>query len=131
MATGEFWGGWVVFAAVIFILMGVFHIIQGITALVRETYFLVGEGELLVFDFTTWGIIMLAWGVLLLVAGFLLAGMSQWARWFAVVMAGLSAISQFGFLASFPFLALLIIALDVIVIFALTARWEQIKEYRR
>lgn len=131
MATGEFWDGWVIFAAVIFVLMGIFHIIQGITALVRDTYFVVGEEQLLVFDFTTWGILMLIWGVLLMVAGFSLAGMSRWARWFAVVMAGISAISQYGFLVSFPFLSLLIIALDVIVIFALTARWGQIKEYRR
>jgi hypothetical protein len=131
MATGEFWGGWIVFAAVIFILMGVFHIVQGVTALVRESYYLVDEAGLLVFDFTTWGVLMLVWGGLLIVAGFSLAGMRGWARWFAIVMAGLSAISQLGFLAAFPFLSLLIIALDVIVIYALTARWEQAREFRR
>ena len=48
-----------------------------------------------------------------------------------IAMAVVSAVSQVGFLAAYPFWSLLIIALDVIVIYALTARWREAGEYRR
>lgn len=47
------------------------------------------------------------------------------ARWTAVALAALSAIAQVGVLPAFPLWALIIIGLDVIIIYGLTARWEQ------
>jgi hypothetical protein len=55
----------------------------------------------------------------------LFAGAS-WARWFAVVLAGLNAIGNVGFLTVQPIWTTLIIALDILVIYQLTARWEAV-----
>jgi hypothetical protein len=54
--------------------------------------------------------------------------MESWARWTAVVLAALSAILQVGVLPAFPLWALIVIALDVLVIYGLTARWEHTSE---
>ena len=55
----------------------------------------------------------------------LFAGAS-WARWVAVVLAGLNAIGNVGFLTVQPIWTTLIIALDILVIYQLTARWEAV-----
>jgi len=58
-------------------------------------------------------------GILLLVAaGGVLTG-NPAARWFAVIVVGLNAIGQMFFLASYPFWSILIIAVDVVVLYAL------------
>ena len=38
-ATG--WAGWVVFAGVMLVMLGLFHIIEGLVALFREDFYLV------------------------------------------------------------------------------------------
>src|SRR4051794_41696420 len=43
-ATG--WTGWIVFAGVMLIMLGVFHIIEAVVALFREDFYLVGSSGL-------------------------------------------------------------------------------------
>jgi hypothetical protein len=119
------WAGWVAFAGIMLALIGFFDILQGITALTNDEYFVVRGGDLLVFDFTTWGWILLIWGVLLILAGFGLIAGRGWARWFGIVLAFLNAVAQVGFLAAYPIWSTILIALDVFVLFALTARWGE------
>ena len=52
--------------------------------------------------------------------GGVLAG-NQLARWFAVAVAGISAIEMMFFLPAYPFWALAIIAIDVIALYGLCA----------
>jgi hypothetical protein len=47
--------------------------------------------------------------------------------WFALVVIVLNVIAQFGFLAAFPLWTILIIALEIVVLFTLTARWQEAK----
>jgi hypothetical protein len=119
------WAGWVAFAGIMLMLIGFFDILQGLTALTNDEYFVAAAGELLVFDFTAWGWILLIWGVLLIVAGLGLLSGQGWARWFAIVLAFVNAIAQAGFLSAYPIWSTIVIALDVFVLFALTARWEE------
>ena len=50
--------------------------------------------------------------------------MQNWARWTAVFFAALNAIVQIGVITAFPFWSLIVIALDLVVIYQLTDRWE-------
>jgi hypothetical protein len=119
------WGGWVAFAGIMLVLTGFFDILQGLTALLNDQYFAIRSGQLLVFDFTAWGWIWLLWGLILIAAGFgLLRGVGA-ARWFAVVAVFINAIGEIAFLNAFPIWSTIVIALDVFVIFALTARWSE------
>jgi len=119
------WAGWLTFAAVILVLIGTLSAIQGFLALFDDGFFIVRrEDDLLLVDFTAWGIIMLLWGALLIAAGLSVAAGKGWARWFAVLVVCVNVIAQVGFLPAYPIWSLLIIAFDVVVLFALTAHWD-------
>jgi hypothetical protein len=119
------WAGWVAFAGIMLALIGFFDVLQGITALTDDKYFAVSSGELLVFDFTTWGWILLLWGILMILVGIGLFMGKGAARWLGVFVAFVNAIGQISFLSAYPIWSTIVIALDVIVIFALTARWDE------
>jgi hypothetical protein len=120
------WAGWVTFASVMLTLIGTLTLIQGFLALFDDGYFVVPrEEDLLLVEFTAWGVIMLVWGALLLGAGLSLAAGRSWARWFAIFAAFVSVIAQIGFLSAYPVWSAIVILLDVLVIFALTARWDE------
>lgn len=125
MQSAAFWSGWIMFAAVMMGLMGAYNALQGLAAIFSDDYYLVADRELLVFDFTTWGVIMLAWGALLVLGAIALYSGKAWARWFALAAVGLNAVAQSGFFAAFPLWSIVVIALSVLVIFALTARWDE------
>ena len=120
------WAGWLTFASVILVLLGTLCVIQGFLALFDDGFFVIPrEDDLLLVDFTAWGVIMLLWGVLLAFAGFGIATGKGWARWFAVVVVSVNVIAQIGFLSAYPIWSAIMILLDVLVIFALTARWDE------
>lgn len=85
---------------------------------------MVTEEELLVFHFTARRRITLIWGVVLVAGGLGLVTGREWARWTGIAIVGLSAVAQAAFLAAFPFWSVLVIALCVLVLFALAARWD-------
>ena len=49
--------------------------------------------------------------------------MAEWSRWAAIFFAMLQAILQVGVFPAFPLWSLVVIALDVVVIYQLTANW--------
>lgn len=119
--------GWIGFAGILMLIIGSIDFFQGLIALLEDEYFIVTASGFLVVDLTTWGWIMLIWGVLLALAGFGLLGGQGWARWFAIVLVSLNFIAQLGFLGNseFPLWSLTVMALNVIVLYALTARWSE------
>ncbi len=123
------WTGWVVFASIMLVVVGGINIIQGLAALLNDSYFVARSGnDLLIADFDTWGVIMLIWGAAQAGAGLGLNSGHGWARVVAIIVASISMIVQTLFLAAYPIWSVMIIALDVIIIYALTARWAEARE---
>ena len=122
------WAGWVVFGGVMLILIGIIHLIQGIVALVNDDYYLVTrDGLVLNLDFTSWGWTHLVLGVLIGLVGVgLLAGNTA-ARVAGVVLAVLSAVVNLVFIAAYPAWSVVIIALDVIVIYAIVVHGRELQ----
>ena len=119
--------GWVGFAGILLVIVGSIDFMQGLIALFEDEYYVVTPSGFLVFDLTGWGWTMMIWGVLLVLGGLGLLGGQGWARWFAIVVVSLNFIAQLGFLgnSSYPIWSLTVIALNVIVLYALTARWSE------
>ena len=67
------------------------------------------------------------WGTLLVLAGLGLLSAQSWARWFAIVVVAFNFIAQLGFLGNSqtPLWSMTVIALNIIVLYALTARWSE------
>ena len=125
------WIGWIIFAGTIMTLVGTFHVIQGLVALFDDTFYLVGQNDLVVrVDYTAWGWVHLISGAVIFLAGLALFSGKLWARTVGVVLASVSAILNFVFIAAFPVWSLIIIALDVFVIYALTAHGGEMKSAR-
>jgi hypothetical protein len=119
-ATGSGWTGWIGFAAVLLGMVGVFQVISGLTALFNDEFYAVGDDGLVVeFDYTAWGWLHLGIGAFLLVASISLFAGAAFGRVVGVIVATLSAISNLLFISAYPAWSLLIIAIDVIVIYAI------------
>ena len=112
--------GGTVFAATILMLVGVFHFIAGLVAIIDDNFYVVTRHYTFNLDTTGWGWIHLIIGILLLITAFGLFSGSEWAAVVAIVLAGLSALANFFFIPYYPVWSIVIIALDVWVIWALT-----------
>lgn len=111
--------GLVLFAGVMMMTVGLFQVLQGLVALIDDTFYVVTDNFTYEFDITAWGWIHLLMGIIVAVSGFFVVRGDLWARILAMVLAGLSAIVNFAWLPYYPVWSLLIIALDVLVIWAL------------
>ena len=120
--------GFTIFASVMLMLIGVFHAIAGLAGIFENEFYAVTPNYILEFDVSTWGWIHLIWGIIVLLAGFGLWSGAVWARTVGVTVAGISALANFAFIPYQPVWSLLIIALDVMVIWALTAHGRDIVE---
>jgi len=118
--------GLILFAGIMMIMVGVFQAIQGIVALVNDTFYVVGQKWVFSFNITTWGWIHLLAGVLLAVAGYFVFQGAVWARVVGVGVAIISAVLSFMSLPYYPIWSILIIALDVFIIWALTVHGRDI-----
>ena len=108
-----------VIAGSLMITVGLFQLFEGIAAIARDELFVSVTDYTFAIDTTGWGWIHLVLGVLVALVGvFVLAGRS-WAYGAGIGLAIVSALNQFLFLPYYPLWALLIIAFDVFVIWAL------------
>jgi len=117
---GDRSGGLLIFAAVLLGVLGVFNLLDGISAVAKSSFFVAGA-RFVVGDLRAWGWTVLILGALQLLAAFGVMACSQFARWFGVVVLALNAIAQMAFIPSYPFWSLLIIAVDVVGLYALCA----------
>jgi hypothetical protein len=118
--------GWILFASIVMVVVGTLDFFEGLIAIIRQHYFVVTSTQVIVFDMRTWGWITLIWGIVLALAGLALWSGSGAARWFAIILASLNILEALGWLGatSYPLWTLVIIGLNVIVVYALTARWD-------
>jgi hypothetical protein len=117
------WSGWVIFAATMMVLLGGFSFIDGLIALLNSSYY--GSAHpLLLGNYQSWGWWNIILGSLLVVTGLSLFTGSLWARIVGIIFALVSALSQLVFIAVFPIWALAVIAIDVVVIYALAVNQE-------
>jgi hypothetical protein len=130
MAGTSRWTGWIAFAGWLMIIIGALDFFQGLIAVIRDQYYVLTSEQIIVFDLTTWGWITLLWGIVVGLAGLGLLWGAGWARWLAIVVGSLGFIAQLGFVGSaqYPLWALTVLALTVVVLYALIVRWDEARE---
>jgi hypothetical protein len=133
-ASGDVSGwavGFTVFAAIMMIMVGVWQALAGLVAIFENEFYVQTRNYLFEFDATTWGWIHLVIGLLVAFAGWGLLSGQTWARVVGITLAALSATANFLFIPYYPFWSLLIIAVNIFVIWALTAHGRQFKELKQ
>lgn len=122
--------GFTVFASVVLILIGIVQFLSGLTAIINdEVAFWVTTDDAnywLTLDTTGWGWIHLALGVIIFIAGLAVLSGKVWARTIGVAVAAASTVVNFMFIPVYPFWSIVIIALNIFVIWALTVHGRDI-----
>src|SRR5690625_2617087 len=125
------WSGWIVFGAMMMLILGSFHAIQGLIALFNDEYYLVGANGLIVqLDYTAWGWTHLILGSVIVLAGVGLFAGQMWARVLGIALAALSAVLNFAFIAAYPVWSSIVIAIDVLLVYALAVHGRELKTQR-
>jgi hypothetical protein len=112
--------GGITFAACVLLIVGIFQSIAGLVAIIDDEFYVVTRNYTFDLDVSAWGWIHLVIGILLIATGWGLFSRSTWAGVTAIVLAMLSALSNFFFIPYYPFWSILMIALAVWVIWSLT-----------
>ena len=116
-----------VFAGVMMIVGGGFQALEALAAIVNDQYLVVLPNYIYAFDLTAWGWIHLLIGLALVAIGICLLMGQGWARIAGIVVAGLAALANFTWLPYSPLWAIIVIAIDVLVIWALVSVRQQEK----
>ncbi|MGE5274949.1 MAG: hypothetical protein ACM3QU_14460 [Verrucomicrobiota bacterium] len=126
MASSRAWTGWIGFAALMMMIIGAIDFFEGLIAVIRDNYYAVARGQIFIMDTTKWGWITMILGVILFLVGLGLAGGAGWARWIAIILLVVNLLAQLSWLgnSAYPLWTLTVITLEIIVLFALTARWS-------
>jgi hypothetical protein len=123
MSTREPVSGWAVgfsaFAGAIMMMVGFFQAFAGLAALFNDEFFVRTPNYTYDIDITGWGWIHLIIGVVVALAGLGIFSGATWARTVGIMLALLSAFANFFFIPVYPVWAILLIALNVVVIWAL------------
>ncbi|MFF9648752.1 hypothetical protein [Streptomyces sp. NPDC014622] len=111
--------GGTMFAGVLLLVDGVFGVIKGITGIASDQVYTRINRYTFRFDVTAWGWIHLALGIVLAIIGWGILRGAMWARAAGVALAAVSLIVNFAWLPYQPLWAIISIAIDTFVIWAL------------
>jgi hypothetical protein len=122
--SGGTTSGWVIFVAMILLIDGLLDALWGLAAVINNEVITVGGRGVIVWDITAWGWAHLILGSLMALTGLGMFSGRSWARWLGILFVSLNALVQFGTFSLFPLWSMLIIALDIVILYQLTARWD-------
>jgi len=127
MAIGERWAGWIRFAGILMAIIAMIDFFQGLIAVIRGSYYALGPNQIIVFDLSTWGWLTMIWSVVVGLTGFGLMSGASWARWVTIVVVSVNILALLGFVgsAAYPLWALCALALNILVLYAVTIRWDE------
>ena len=122
------WVGWVIFAGLMMIINGFMNVISGIAAIAKDEVYVAGRHAAVLLDTTAFGWIHLVLGIVFATAGFFVIRGATWAIAVAVVAVSVNMLTQMMQLPSYPFWALMIITIDVLVLWALIVHGSEASE---
>jgi hypothetical protein len=116
--------GWAAFAGSLMFIVGSLDALWGLGGILNDDIVIVGGQGAMIADITTWGWVHLILGSIIAITGLgILVGNSA-ARWLGVFFVAVNAIGQIVWFPAAPLWAFLMIILDVVIIYQLTARWD-------
>ena len=95
-----------------------------LAAIINNEVITVGGHGVVVWDITAWGWGHLILGTLVALTGLGLLSGRGWARVLGIVFVSINLLVQFGTFTLFPLWSMMIIAIDIVILYQLTARWE-------
>jgi len=112
--------GGIAFAGFLTVMIGSFSIVGGLAAIFDDDYLVVSRRYAFNLDTTAWGWIHVVLGLAVVAVGVGIFANKTWADLVATILAGLTAIDFFFFIPVQPVWSVVVIALCIWVIWALT-----------
>jgi hypothetical protein len=122
--TPEEPSGWVTFAGMMLLVLGVLNVIYGIAAIGNSSFF-VHNTHYILSNLKTWGWVTLILGVLQLFAAFSIWAGGLYGRFVGVGVAALGSVAALLSLPAYPFWSLAVFALCIIVMYQICAHGTQ------
>ena len=113
--------GWVTFAGVMLLLVGVLNVIYGIAA-IGDANFFINDTHFILSNLSTWGWVTLVIGVFQFFAAFSLWSGGLYGRFVGIAAASLSAIAALLSIPAYPFWSLAVFAVDIVIIHQIASR---------
>lgn len=110
------------FAAIMLMAVGCFQILQGISAIANDKLFVAGQSYVFSFDTTAWGWFHVVLGILGVGIGIGILTRMTVGLIAGIALAFVNMIAEFAFLPHYPFWAVLLIAFNVMVVWALCSQ---------
>ena len=124
--------GWAIFAGIMLIIGGLFAFLEGLAGALSGAFYNKVPDYSFGTNATSWGWIVLIVGIIAFLAGVFVISGASWARIAGIMLASLSALANFFFIPFYPIWALVVVALNVLVIWALTVHGKElVKEAHR
>ncbi|WKD31510.1 DUF7144 family membrane protein [Streptomyces xanthophaeus] len=117
--------GTTITAGALMVFAGAMAIFEGIASLARDDLIVVTRHYVFEWSVTGWGWVHLILGIALVLAGCAVFTGALWARFFGVAIAGLGAIANFLWLPYYPWWAVILIAVNLFVVWALCAGMQR------
>jgi hypothetical protein len=112
------------FAGVLLLIAAAFSVIQGISAIADDDLYAAGSDYLYQFNMTTWGWIHLIIGVLSAAVAVGILIRAEWGQLTGIIVASLAILTNFAFLPHYPLWAVVVIAFNAFVIWALCTQMK-------
>jgi hypothetical protein len=107
------------FAGILLLVVASLQVLEGISAVAKDDVYVAGINYIYEFDITAWGWIHIVLGAIGVAAGVGILMNQTWAQVTGIGFACLSALANFAFLPYYPLWAMVVIAFNVLVIWAL------------
>ena len=111
--------GWVTFAGIILITVGIFQAFAGLVGILEDEILVLTPDYLVQLDATTWGWVHMIIGLIVIASGFGIFSGNVLARTVGVFAAIGSMVSMFFWLPWYPIWAIIVIWMNIAIIWAL------------
>ncbi len=118
--------GWVLYATVMFVIIGVLDVIYGLTMIINDEWIVFGADTVWYLDISAWGWITLLMGVLALAVAAGIYSGQTWAKVLGIVAAVLAAIDAFIVMPYYTVWGIAVLAMSMLVIWALTVHGDEV-----
>lgn len=114
------WLGWVLFAGFTMVVVGCFQAVMGLVAIFNTDFYVITAANLAIpVNYTAWGVAHLILGLIVALAGLAVMAGKTWGRAVGIFLAAIQAIVSFAWFPAYPFWSMIVIAVDILVIYAL------------
>jgi hypothetical protein len=113
-------GGWLTFAGILLMIVGILNIIGGIGA-IDDANFYVANAKYQLGDLNTWGWVILILGSVQVLTSLGLFARNTFARGVGVVFASLAAVAALLMIPAYPLWSLALFTMDILIIYGLVS----------